>query len=120
MDSNLAESQCVISEDITEFLSTWDVTEYPSTVNNVDAIWSSTAEEQRENILLKQVFVIERNSGFSSKSTTHLDVSVAESALKVRDFLVIFRLLLNKVDGAFNSRKRLRCRPCIYIFGEDW
>ncbi|GJJ08438.1 hypothetical protein Clacol_002654 [Clathrus columnatus] len=83
LDINLlAEPNCILSDDVTEFLSNWDVTEYPSMGNNVDALWSSVAEEQREKILLGKAFVVEKSH--LRNSVGRDDVSIAESALKVR------------------------------------
>lgn len=83
LDSNTEDLGCVLSEDISQFFSKWEVTEYPSSVDNVDVMWSSAAEEQREIVLLRQAFVIGRPQ-YSRSLPPQVDrLPVAESALKM-------------------------------------
>lgn len=87
-----------------EFFSKWDVTEYPCSVDNIDVMWSSAAEEQRENVLLRQAFVIERPHCSRSLPPQVDRPPVAESALKARIFLLVFEQSIKKdVDGPINS-----------------
>lgn len=95
LDSNIGDIDCALSEDISNFFSKWDVTEYPFSVDN-DVMWSSAAEEQRENILLRQAFVIGQPH-YSRNLPSQTDrLPVAESALKARIFFLVLERLIKK------------------------